>query len=257
MISLWTAASGMESMKFKIEVIANNLANTNTDGFKRTEVDFNDLLYQYKRIGAQNDSPTGTSVGLGVRVAGTTIQHKQGSFKTTENQMDLCINGPGFFRFLDPISGNVVYSRNGAIKQDDQGRFVNSNGYVLDPAITLTADQLYSHVSEDGRVWARQPGTGILSQAGQVSLSTFPNPAGLQAVGNSSYMITAASGAEITSTPKSQGLGSLISGSLESSNVQIVHEMVDLITTQKAFDTNSKAVTVSDKMMDTANNLTR
>lgn len=257
MISLWTAATGMESMKFKIEVIANNLANTNTDGFKRAEVEFNDLLYQYKRSPAQNDSSTGTSVGLGVRVAGTTTQHKQGSLKTTENQMDLAINGPGFFRFLDPINNTQVYSRNGAIKQDDQGRFVNSQGFVLDPAVTLSVDQLYSHISEDGRVWARQPGTGILNQVGQVQLYNFPNPAGLQSVGNSSYMITGASGNEIAGNPKSNGLGGLIAGSLEASNVQIVHEMVDLITTQKAFDTNSKAVTVSDKMMDTANNLTR
>lgn len=257
MISLWTAATGMESMKFKIEVIANNLANTNTDGFKRSEVEFSDLLYQYKRSPAQNDSPTGTSVGLGVRVAGTTTQHKQGSMKVTENQMDLAVNGQGFFRFLDPINNTTVYSRNGAIKQDDQGRFVNSQGFILDPAVTLSTDQLYSHVSEDGRVWARQPGTGILNQVGQINISTFPNPAGLQSVGNSSYMITGASGNEINGTPKSNGLGSLISGSLEGSNVQIVHEMVDLITTQKAFDTNSKAVTVSDKMMDTANNLTR
>ncbi len=257
MISLWTAATGMESMKFKIEVIANNLANTNTDGFKRTEVDFSDLLYQYKRNPTTQDNPTGVSVGLGVKVAGTNIQHKQGSLKVTENQMDLAINGPGFLKFKDPISGNDVYSRNGAIKQDDQGKFVNPQGLILDPPITLSIEQQFSHVSEDGRVWVRQAGTGILNQLGQMQLSNFPNPAGLQAIGNSGYIITAASGAEIVGQPKQNGLGSLVSGSLEASNVEIVHEMVDLISTQKAFDTNSKAITVSDKMMDTANNLTR
>jgi len=256
-ISLWTAATGMESMKFKIEVIANNLANTNTDGFKRTDVDFSDLLYQYKRAPTLQDNPTGVSVGLGVKVAGTTIQHQQGSMKVTENQMDWAINGKGFFKFKDPISGNDVYSRNGSIKQDDQGKFVSAQGFILDPPITLSIEQQFSHLSEDGRVWVRQAGTGILSQLGQVQIANFPNPAGLQAVGNSNYILTAASGAEILGQPKQNGLGSVVSGSLEASNVQIVHEMVDLISTQKAFDTNSKAITVSDKMMDTANNLTR
>jgi len=247
----------MESMKFKIEVIANNLANTNTDGFKRTEVDFADLLYQYKKGPALQDNPTGISVGLGVKVAGTDIQHKQGSLKVTENQMDWAIDGAGFFKLLDPINNQQVYTRNGSFKQDDQGKIVNSQGYVLDPPVTVTANQSFSHISEDGRMWVAEAGSGILSPVAQMNLANFPNPAGLQAIGNSNYIITAASGAEIIGPPKQQGIGSIIGGSLEASNVQIVHEMVDLIATQKAFDTNSKAITVSDKMMDTANNLTR
>jgi len=256
-ISLWTAATGMESMKFKIEVIANNLANTNTDGFKRTEVDFSDLLYQYRKTPSTGDAPTGTSVGLGVKVSGTTIMHKQGSLKVTENQMDLAINGKGFLKFKDPITGTDLFTRNGAVKQDNTGAFVSNHGYFLDPAITLSPEQQFSHVSEDGKVWVRTAGTGNLSQVAQLTLTDFPNPAGLQAVGNSYFIPTAASGDPITGNPKLNGLGSVISGALESSNVQIVHEMVDLISTQKAFDTNSKAVSVSDKMMDTANNLTR
>lgn len=257
MISLWTAATGMESMKFKIEVIANNLANTNTDGFKRSTVDFSDLLYQYRRGASTQDNPTGVSVGLGVKVAGTTIEHKQGSLKITENQTDWAINGRGFFRFLDPISGLPVYSRNGTLKIDDQGKVVNSQGMVLDPPLTFSIEQQFSHVTEDGRIWTRQAGTSLLSQAGNVQLFDFPNPAGLQAIGNSNYVITSASGAEVAGQPKTGAFGSIMGGALEASNVQIVHEMVDLISTQKAFDTNSKAVTVSDKMMDTANNLTR
>ena len=257
MISLWTAATGMESMKFKIEVIANNLANTNTDGFKRTEVDFSDLLYQYRRTPSVGDSPTGTSVGLGVKVSGTAIMHKQGSMKVTENQMDLAINGRGFFKFKDAVTGQDVFSRNGAIKQDNTGAFVSTTGFILDPAITLSPEQQFSHMSEDGKVWVRTAGTGTLTQASQLTLTDFPNPAGLQAIGNSYFIPTGASGEPITGNPKLNGLGSVVSGALEASNVQIVHEMVALISTQKAFDTNSKVVSVSDKMMDTANNLTR
>lgn len=257
MISLWTAATGMESMKFKIEVIANNLANTNTDGFKRTEVEFSDLLYQYRKMPTQQESPTGISVGLGVKVAGTAIRHLQGSLKVTENQMDVAINGRGFFKFKDLTTGQDVYTRNGAIKQDNTGAFVSAQGYFLDPAITLPVEQQFSHMSEDGKVWARQAGTGNLSQVAQLNLTDFPNPAGLQAIGNSYFIETGASGAAIVGNPKINGMGSVVSGALEASNVQIVHEMVDLISTQKAFDTNSKAVSVSDKMMDTANNLTR
>jgi len=256
-ISLWTAATGMESMKFKIEVIANNLANTNTDGFKRTEVDFADLLYQYKKGPSLQDNPTGVSVGLGVQIAGTSIQHKQGSFKVTENQMDWAINGAGFFKLLDPINNTQVYSRNGSFKQDDKGQFVNAQGYILDPPVTVSINQSFSHISEDGRIWVREAGSGVLAPVGQMTLANFPNPAGLQAIGNSNYIITAASGAEVLGPPKQQGLGSVVGGSLEASNVEIVHEMVDLIATQKAFDTNSKVISVSDKMMDTANNLTR
>ena len=257
MISLWTAATGMESMKFKVEVIANNLANTNTDAYKRTEVDFSDLLYQYRKSPSIGDSPTGLSVGLGAKVAGTTIQHKQGSMKVTENQLDWAINGPGFFRLLDPISGQAVYTRNGAFKQDEQGRLVSNQGYTLDPGVTLQPTQSLSHISEDGRVWVREAGSGILTQLTQLSIANFPNPSGLEATGNSNYRATSASGAEILGQPKQNGLGTIVGGSLETSNVQIVHEMVDLISTQKAFDTNSKVITVSDKMMDTANNLTR
>lgn len=257
MISLWTAATGMEAMKFKIEVIANNLANTNTDGFKRTEVDFSDLLYQYKRLPALQDSPTGQSVGLGARVAGTTIQHKQGSMKVTENQLDWAISGPGFFRVLDPLTGVPHYTRNGAFKLDDQGRLVYGNGYLLEPTVQLQPSQTFSHISEDGRIWVREAGSAILTQLGQLTITMFPNPAGLEARGNSMYMETAASGAPIIGPPKQNGAGFIVGGSLEASNVQIVHEMVDLISTQKAFDTNSKVISVSDKMMDTANNLTR
>lgn len=257
MISLWTAATGMESMKFKIEVIANNLANTNTDAYKRTEVDFSDLLYQYRKAPSQGDSPTGLSVGLGAKVAGTTIQHKQGSLKVTENQMDWAINGPGFFRLLDPVNGTAVYTRNGSFKLDDQGRLVTSQGYLLDPPVQLSASQTFSHIAEDGKIYVREAGSGILTNLTQLNITLFPNPAGMEAIGNSMYRITSAAGGEIQGPPKTNGLGAIMGGTLEASNVQIVHEMVDLISTQKAFDTNAKVITVSDKMMDTANNLTR
>lgn len=257
MISLWTAATGMESMKFKIEVIANNLSNTNTDGFKKTGVDFNDLLYQYKKLPMQQDNPTGTSVGLGARVAGTTIEHSQGSLKITDVQTDWAIDGRGFFELTDPITGVMSYTRNGSFKLDDQGRLVSVNGYLLNPQITIPPNLRFSHIGEDGRVYTSDTVTGEIQIAGQINIGLFPNTAGLQAIGNSMYRPTLASGAAILTTPRQAGSGRIVGGALESSNVQIVHEMVDLITTQKAFDTNSKVITVSDKMMDTANNLTR
>ncbi len=235
-MALRVASSSMNALKFKIEVTANNLSNCNTSGFKKSKVDFGDIISENSKVGS------------GTRVTGTSILSAQGSQKLTDNPMDLAINGQGFFRFLDPITNQQVYTRNGAIKQDDQGRFTNAQGFVLDPAITLTVDQLYSHISEDGRVWAKQQGSGVLNQVGQIQLYNFPNPAGLYAMGNSNYTVTSASGAEIGANPKSQGLGSLTTGTLESSNVQVVSEMVDLLTAQKSFDTNQKVIQAEDKM---------
>lgn len=246
-MSLKIAATAMQAFKSKVEVIAHNLSNVNTYGFKKSEVNFSDHMYQHRRL-ATADNPTGLHSGKGVKINSTSMVHSQGSIKDTENGMDLAINGKGFFRFLNPINNQTMYSRNGKVQIDDQGRFTNSNGYVLDPAITLTPDQTFSHVSEDGRVWVAQAGTKVLSQVGNVQLFDFINPAGLESTGNSMYLETSASGAPIGGNPKTSSLGSIISGAIEVSNVSIIEEMVDLVKTQKDFDSNQKVISAEDKM---------
>jgi len=257
MHALWTAASGMEALKFKIDVIANNLSNTQTDGFKRTDAEFTDLLYQYWRKPGAQDNPTGVGFGLGARVAGTNIQHLQGSLQTTSSNLDWAIDGEGFFAVTDPITGERMFTRRGAFKLNNNGQLVTNDGFFLDPAINIPPGTSSYHIDRTGTVWAEQPGTGLLTQLGQITLTMFPNPAGLVARGSSLYTPTSASGDPQDGQPGQQGYGIIHGRTLEASNVQIVTEMVDLITTQKAFDTNSKVINVADKMMDTANNLSR
>jgi flagellar basal-body rod protein FlgG len=260
MHALWTAASGMEALKTKIDVIANNLSNTQTHGFKKTETEFTDLLYQYYRkpgsLGTL-DNPSGIGFGLGARVAGTNIRHSQGSLQVTENNLDWAIDGTGFFAVLDPNTGERLFTRKGLFKLNNNGQVVNADGYVLDPAINIPPGTTAYHIGQDGAVWANQPGTGLLTEIGRITLSRFPNPAGLEARGNSLYSETSSSGNPEDGQAGQNGFGNVIGRALEQSNVQIVAEMVDLITTQKAFDTNSKVINVADKMMDTANNISR
>ncbi|MFN8575253.1 MAG: flagellar hook-basal body complex protein [Candidatus Sericytochromatia bacterium] len=241
------SAAAMEAFKYKIEIIANNISNAHTDGFKKSDITFYDHIYGYS-VAPNETKPTGKSTGKGLKIGGTNTVDSQGSIKATEDSMDLAINGKGFFRFLHPSSNQVMYSRNGKFKIDDQGRFVNSNGYLLDPAITLTADQSFSHVSEDGRVWASQGNNKVLSQVGNLQITAFPNPAGLQSIGDSMYVETSASGAAITSNPKTAALGSIVSGAVETSNVSIVREMMDLVKTQKDYDSNAQVITAEGKM---------
>jgi flagellar basal-body rod protein FlgG len=247
MTGLSIASTAMNSLKQKVEVIANNIANSNTSGYKRLSLNFGDLMYQYK-VRPSDGSPNGVGVGKGVKVTETVTEHaKQGSLRLTGNQNDIAINGKGFLRFQDQLNGRFYYTRNGALKVDDQGRFVNSRGDLLDPPITTTVEQEMSHISEDGRVWVKQAGTSLLTQLTQMQLFDFPNPSGLQALGNSSYEETSASGAPVQGQPKVGAFGSVVSGALEASNVQIVKEMMDLIVTQRAFDTNQKVIFTEDK----------
>lgn len=257
MHALWTAASGMEALKFKIDVIANNLSNTQTDGFKRMDAEFTDLLYQYWRKPGATDNPSGISYGLGSRIAATNIQHTQGSLQTSSNNLDWAIDGVGFFAVLDPGTGERLFTRKGAFKLNNNGELVTADGFKLEPAITIPPGTTDYHIARDGTVWAAQPGSGLLSELGRVNLSRFPNPAGLEARGGSMYSATSASGDAEDGQATQNGFGQIHGRMLETSNVQIVTEMVDLITTQKAFDTNSKVINVADKMMDTANNLSR
>lgn len=246
-MSLKVAATAMQAFKNKVEVIANNISNANTDGFKKSEVTFSDHMYQYGKL--PNDaSPTGKSSGKGVRVVGTSTVNTQGSIKYTEDVMDLAINGKGFFKFINPTTNQTMYSRSGKLRLDDQGRFSNSNGYILDPAISISPDQTFSHVSEDGRIWVTQAGNKVATQSGNLQIFDFVNPSGLEAIGNSMYMETSSSGAPIGGTPKSTTLGSILSGAVETSNVSIVREMMDLVKTQKDFDSNQKVIVAEDKM---------
>ncbi|GIW21539.1 MAG: flagellar basal-body rod protein FlgF [Candidatus Sericytochromatia bacterium] len=247
-MGLQVNASAMHSLMKRVEVLANNISNNQTVGFKRMDLDFADQIVKYSRKPTPYENPVGKFTGQGVKITGTEIEHKQGSFKITENSLDFAINGPGFFKLLDPITGENLYTRNGSFKFDEQGRLVTSSGYLLDPPIQLQPSQIFSHISEDGRVWVREPGTANLTNLGQLTLSTFVNPAGLYATGNSTYKATSSSGAEIQGQPKQNGIGSIISGALETSNVSLVKEMVDLINTQKAYDTNHKVIIAEDKM---------
>ncbi len=251
--SLRVTASAMHSFKSKIEVLANNLANTQTVGFKRTAVNFSDGFYSYLQAPSVGGNPIGVAKGRGVNISSTTHEMKQGSFRITENPLDWSINGKGFFRIVDQ-QGNIAYTRNGSFKTDETGRLVTSAGWALDPTITITQDQQFSHISEDGTVWVKQAGSTVLQNLGRINISIFPNPAGLEAIGNSMYLETSASGAQQAAPPKTTGYGSVIGGTVESSNVQIVNEMVDLIGSQRAFDSNSKVI-VAESNLDSPDKL--
>ncbi len=258
---LFTAAAGMNGMSFEVDNIANNLANVNTFGYKRTRVDFQDLLYQTLRpagtsVTAGVEVPSGIQVGHGVRVAATRRIFTEGSYRGTENPLDLAILGPkGFFQVLLP-DGTLAYTRDGAFSLDQAGRIVTSDGYPIQPEFTIPEDTVSLHVSEEGVVSVIQ---GRLTEApnelGQIQLATFVNPAGLQADGNNLFLETVASGASILNNPGTAGTGRIAQGFLENSNVNIAEELVNLITAQRAFEVNSRAVRSSDDMLQTAVNL--
>ncbi len=259
--ALWTAATGMRAQQLNIDVIANNLANVNTVGFKRTRADFQDLMYQTIRPpGADSTSttkiPTGIQVGLGTRVAALEKIFQQGSFKQTGNPLDLAIEGKGFFRVQLP-NGEIAYTRAGAFKLDDQGRIVTSDGYPLDPVITIPPDAIDISIGEDGTVSVLQPGSTTYTQVGQITISDFPNPAGLRAIGRNLFKETDTSGAPIDGTPGQDQFGTIAQGYVETSNVDVVEEMVNLIVAQRAYEANSKAIQTGDDMLQIANNLRR
>jgi flagellar basal-body rod protein FlgG len=259
--SLFTAATGMTAQQQHIDVISNNLANVNTTGFKRGRADFQDLLYQTLRVpGAassnQTEIPTGIQVGLGVRTAAVQRLFLEGDFQQTQNQLDIAIDGAGFFQIQRP-DGEISYSRAGSFKLDSQGRVVNSDGFPLEPEITIPNDTVSITVGTDGTVSVLQAGSATPQQVGQIQLANFPNPAGLSGQGRSLWQRTTASGDPITGAPGEGGLGGLSQGVLEISNVSVVEEMVNLISGQRAYEVNSKAIQASDEMLQTAANLRR
>jgi len=259
--ALWTAASGMEAQQLNIDVIANNLANVNTTGFKKNRADFQDLLYQTLREpGAKSSTgtiyPTGMQLGLGTRAAAIQKVFLQGDFQPTQNPFDLAIEGRGFFQILQP-NGEIAYTRAGAFKQDEQGRLVTSDGFPLQPQITIPADILSITIGSDGTVSVLQAGQSSPSQVGQIQLVTFSNPAGLSSVGRNLYLETEASGSPTVGTPGENGVGTLAQGFLELSNVSISEELVNMIVGQRAYEVNSKAIQTADEMMQAANNTKR
>jgi flagellar basal-body rod protein FlgG len=258
---LFTSASGMTGQQFLIDTIANNLANVNTNGFKKVRVDFQDLLYQtIKPAGSSTDQntrvPSGIQVGHGTRVADTQRIFSQGNLRLTENPLDLVIEGDGFFR-VQLADGSDVYSRDGSFTLDENGQIVTSDGYLLQPALTIPEDATDVSVGKDGTVSVKIAGNTDTQEVGQILLTDFINPAGLKAVGQNLFTETTASGPPIESTPGQDGLGQISNGYLESSNVSVVEEMVQLIIGQRAYEINSKVVQTCDEMLQTANNIRR
>jgi flagellar basal-body rod protein FlgG len=259
--SLFIAATGMEAQKLNIDVISNNLANVNTVGFKKSRADFQELIYQDLRtpgaVSAEGSQiPSGIQVGLGVKPVAVQKLFLQGDFVHTGNNLDMVIEGDGFFQITMP-DGSLAYSRAGAFKLDSEGRIVNSDGYPLEPAITVPANTTSLTVGSDGKVTALQAGSAKPTEIGQIELARFINPGGLRALGKNLFSPSGSSGEVSTGNPSTEGLGTIAQGFIEMSNVNVVEEMVNMIVSQRAYEINSKAVQASDEMLQTANNLKR
>lgn len=255
--ALWTAATGMEAQQFNIDVIANNLANVNTVGFKKSQVDFQDLLYETIRMAGSPSSsgtmlPTGIQVGHGTRLTAVQKIFTQGDFKQTQNPLDLAIEGKGFFQITLP-NGDITYSRAGAFKVDADGQVVNPEGFLLEPAVTIPIDAINITIGTDGTISVIIAGQIAPQQVGQISLARFVNPAGLEALGRNLFRETEASGTATIGTPGQGGLGTVAQGFLEISNVNVVEEIVNMITSQRAYEINSRAIQIADEMLRTAN----
>lgn len=259
MRSLWTAATGMVAQQTNIDVISNNLANVNTTAFKKSRAEFEDLMYQTLSVaGTLNESgnrlPTGFQVGMGVRPVSVHKFFSQGSFKNTGNTLDMAIEGQGFFRLNQ--DGNDVYTRAGNFKLDNNGRIVNANGYPLQPEFTVPDTAVTVTITEKGRI-AALDSNGQELAAADIPTYNFVNPAGLKAMGRNIYVETDGSGAATQGTPGDNNFGTVAQGYLEMSNVEMVDEMVGLIIGQRAYEVNSKAMTTSDSLLQTAINVKR
>ena len=259
--SLWTAASGMKSQSLNIDVISNNLANVNTTGFKTSRADFQDLLYETLRQAGTSSSettdvPTGIQVGHGSRPVASHKIFTEGDFQQTNNELDMAIEGNGFFQITQP-TGEIAYSRDGAFKMDSEGRIVTSDGFLLEPEITIPSDSISLSIGIDGTVSVLQAGSSTPTEIGTITLARFINPAGLHSIGRNLYLPTNASGDAIVGTAGEDGLGSLAQGFLEMSNVSVVDEMVKMITAQRAYEINSKTIQAADDMLQQANNVKR
>jgi flagellar basal-body rod protein FlgG len=260
MQSLSIAATGMMAQQLNVEVISNNIANMSTSGFKRQRAEFEDLLYQNLRRVGTNSSETGTivpsgvQVGLGVKTGAVYRIMTQGDMNNTGNKLDVAIQGRGYFRVQLP-SGEDAYTRAGNFQLSPQGQIVTSDGYTVQPGITIPSNATDITISQDGQVQATIPGQTAPQIVGQLELANFQNEGGLDPMGDNLFLETAASGAPTTGTPASTGFGSLQQGFLETSNVNAVTEISDLITAQRAYEMNAKVITASDEMMSVTSNL--
>lgn len=251
--ALWIAKTGLDAQQTRLAVIANNLANVNTTGFKRGRAVFEDLLYQnVRQVGAQSSQntqlPSGLMLGTGVRTVATEKLFTQGNVIQTGNSLDVAIQGRGFLQVLTP-DGSVAYTRDGAFQMNSQGQLVTASGYLLQPGITLPQNTLSISIGADGVVSARLPGSTASTQVGNLQLADFMNPAGLQPIGGNLYVASTASGTAQAGTPGLNGLGTLVQGSVESSNVNVVEELVSMIEAQRSYEMNSKAISTSDEML--------
>ncbi len=256
--ALWIAKTGLEAQQTRMANIAHNLANASTTGFKRARAVFSDLLYQnLAQVGAQSSQdtqlPSGLNLGTGVRTVATEKLFTQGNITQTGNALDLAIQGRGFLQVLRP-DGTLAYTRDGTIQLDAQGQLVTSMGYPIEPGITIPDNAQTITIGSDGVVSVVVAGNTTPVQVGNIQLADFINPAGLQAIGDNLFVESAASGTPQVGTPGLNGLGTLIQGSLESSNVNTVEELVNMIETQRAYEMNSKAIATADQMLQYVNN---
>jgi flagellar basal-body rod protein FlgG len=259
MRSLWISKTGMEAQQTQLDTIAHNLANVGTNGFKRGHVVFEDLIYQNLRQAGANSSqqtqlPTGLQVGLGVRPVSLSRNFSQGNLQQTGNSLDLAVKGNGFFQIQLP-DGSVAYTRDGSFQVSAQGQIVTNAGYTVQPGITIPANAQNVTVAADGTVSALLPGQSAPTSVGQLQLASFANPAGLDPRGENLFTETAASGTPSAAAPGSSGLGALAQGFVETSNVNLVEELVAMIQTQRAYEINSKAIQTSDQMLQRLGNL--
>ncbi|MGH8157259.1 MAG: flagellar basal-body rod protein FlgG [Rhodanobacter sp.] len=251
--SLWIAKTGLDAQQTRMDVISNNLANANTTGFKSSRASFQDLIYQNKsqpggQTTEQTLSPSGLMLGTGVRVAGSEKLFTQGNISQTGNSLDVAIQGNGFLQVSMP-DGTIAYTRDGSLHTDPNGQLVTADGYALDPAVTLPSNVQSITIGTDGTVSATAAGSATAVQVGTLQLADFVNPAGLQPQGSNLYLETASSGTPQTGQAGLNGMGTLQQGSLESSNVNVVEEMVNMIETQRTYEMNSKAISSTDQML--------
>jgi flagellar basal-body rod protein FlgG len=258
--ALWVAKTGLDAQQTRMAVTSNNLANVNTTGYKRSRASFEDLLYQQARqpggsSSQQTQLPTGLSTGTGVRIVATAKSFQQGNLLSTGNALDVAVNGRGFFQVLLP-DGTPAYTRDGSFQVDSQGQLVTNTGYVVQPAIQIPEGTQSVTIGKDGTVSVQLPGQAAASQIGSLQLTDFVNPAGLQARGENLFLETSASGPAQTGTPGLSGVGLIEQGMLESSNVNVVEELVNMIETQRAYEMNAKAIAATDGMLQYLNNNT-
>lgn len=251
--SLWISKTGLDAQQTQMDVISNNLANVNTAGFKRSRAVFEDLLYQtLRQPGAQSSQqtnlPTGLQIGTGVRPVAAERIFTQGNLQQTNNDKDVAIQGSGFFQVLMP-DGSTAYTRDGSFSVDANGQLVTASGFVVQPAVTVPGNAITLSIGRDGTISVTQPGASAPTQVGALQLATFVNPAGLEARGENLYVETTASGSPSTNTPGTNGAGLVAQGYVETSNVNVVEELVSMIQTQRAYEINSKAIQTSDQML--------